>query len=192
MLYSDFEAKLLPCKNKNILLGFSGGADSCALFLILEHWSKKIPFNLTAVHFEHGLRGKASLNDAEFCRNTAEKYNVPFICYSLNVPENMLKNETIESAARRLRLTKWQELAAKTDKCEIHLAHHADDLTENILLRLFRGANVSGLCGLREFSTIGTMQLRHNSPSFRRSLLFRAYRPRKSWRNHPPPEWYGR
>lgn len=160
MQYSDFETKLALCKNKNILLGFSGGADSCALFLILNYWREKIPFKLTAVHFEHGLRGKDSLCDAKFCRNTAQKYGVDFLQFSLNVPQNSLKNESVESAARRLRLEKWREITRDMENFEIHLAHHADDLTENILLRLFRGANVSGLCGLREFSELNGMFIR--------------------------------
>ena len=160
MYYSDFEAKLQPCKGKNILLGFSGGADSCALFLILEHWSKIIPFKLTAVHFEHGLRGNDSLHDAEFCRHTAKKYGVEFLQFTLNVPQNMQKNETIEAAARRLRIAKWREITAEMDNFELHLAHHSDDLAENVMLRLFRGANVSGLCGLRELSELDGMTIR--------------------------------
>ena len=160
MDFKDFENKLLPCRNKNLLLGFSGGADSCALFLILAYWRDKIPFKLTAVHFEHGLRGRESLNDAGFCRLTAEKYQIPFLQYSLNVPQNMQKNETMESAARRLRLEKYKEIIRNFDNAEIHLAHHQDDLTENVFLRLFRGANSSGLSGLREYSLLDKMPIR--------------------------------
>lgn len=169
MNYKDFESKLLPCRNKNLLLGFSGGADSCTLFLILAYWRDRIPFKLTAIHFEHGLRGTESLNDAEFCRDLAEKYNIPFRQYSLNVPQNMLKNETAESAARRLRLEKYKELISEFDNAEIHLAHHCDDLTENIFLRLFRGANTSGLSGLREYSLINKMPIRRILLDYSRS-----------------------
>lgn len=169
MQYSDFEQKLLPCRNKNVLLGFSGGADSCALFLILEHWRKILPFELTAIHFEHGLRGEASINDAEFCRSVAQKYAVNFFRYDLHVPSNIEKNETVESAARRLRLEKWAEIAADFKNCEIHLAHHSDDLAENVLLRLFRGANVSGLSGLREYSKLNNLPIRRILLDFSRS-----------------------
>lgn len=169
MNYKDFESKLLPCRNKNLLLGFSGGADSCALFLILAYWRDKIPFNLTAIHFEHGIRGAESLKDAEFCRMTAEKYNIPFRQYSLNVMQNILKNETMESAARRLRLNKYKELINDFDNAEIHLAHHRDDLTENVFLRLFRGANSSGLSGLREYSILDKMPIRRILLDFSRS-----------------------
>ena len=160
MNYSDFELKLQQCKNKNILLGFSGGADGCALFLLLAYWSKKVPFELTAVHFEHGLRGQSSLDDAAFCCKTAAEYKVPFLQFHLEVPQNMLKNESMEEAARRLRLEKWRQITEQFENCEVHLAHHSDDLAENVLLRLFRGANVSGLSGLREYSIISGMPVR--------------------------------
>lgn len=168
MQYSDFEKKLQKSKNKKVLLGFSGGADSCALFLILAYWHKKIPFDFCAVHFEHGLRGKESLKDAEFCEKTAAKYGVNFMKYHLNVPENMRKNETMEGAARRLRLEKWQEICRDMTDFEIHLAHHANDLAENVLLRLFRGANVSGLSGLRENSELYGMNVRRIMLNFSR------------------------
>lgn len=171
MQYSDFEKKLHSCKNKNILLGFSGGADSCALFLILAYWHKKIPFKFTAVHFEHGLRGNDSLSDADFCEKKAAEYQIDFQKYHLNVPENMLKNETVEAAARRLRLTKWQEICQNMTDFEIHLAHHANDLTENVLLRLFRGANASGLSGLREFTTVGNLPVRRIMLDFSRQEI---------------------
>lgn len=168
MQYSDFEKKLQHCRHKHILLGFSGGADSCALFLILEYWSRKIPFEFTAVHFEHGLRGQESLQDAEFCGKIAEKYKVNFQKFHLNVPENTLKNETMEAAARRLRLEKWHEICRNMTDFEIHLAHHANDLAENVFLRLFRGANVSGLSGLREFSVLGKLPIRRIMLNFSR------------------------
>ncbi len=184
MNYSDFEQKLQQCKNKNILLGFSGGADSCALFLLLAYWSRKIPFELTAVHFEHGLRGKSSLEDAEFCRKTAAEYEVPFLQFHLEVPQNMLKNETMEEAARRLRLAKWRQITDRLENFEVHLAHHSDDLAENVLLRLFRGANVSGLSGLREYSVLHGMPIRRILLDFSRKDIeeflhsenFTAYR----------------
>ena len=168
MNYFDFEKKLQPCKGKNILLGFSGGADSCALFLLLNYWRHKLHFELTAVHFEHGLRGQESLQDAEFCRMTAQQYDVNFLQFSLNVPENMYKNETMECAARRLRLDKWREITSGLQNYEIHLAHHSNDLAENVLLRLFRGANVSGLSGLREFSELDGMPVRRIMLDFSR------------------------
>ncbi|MBR2509910.1 MAG: tRNA lysidine(34) synthetase TilS [Lentisphaeria bacterium] len=171
MQYSDFEKKLQNCRNKKVLLGFSGGADSCALFLILVYWHRRIPFDFTAVHFEHGLRGGESLADADFCEKTAARYGVKFQKYSLNVPENMLPNESMESAARRLRLEKWQEICCNMKDFEIHLAHHANDLTENIFLRLFRGANVSGLSGLREFSKVNGLNIRRIMLDFSRQEI---------------------
>ena len=65
-------------KGKVLYCSFSGGADSLALLLILSYWRNIVPFQLKAVHFEHGFRGMESLKDAEFCRKKCEEKNIPF------------------------------------------------------------------------------------------------------------------
>ncbi|MBP5671737.1 MAG: tRNA lysidine(34) synthetase TilS, partial [Victivallales bacterium] len=50
---------------------------------------------------------------------------------------------------RRLRLEAWRRLA-DADGDAVFLAHHADDALEDLLLRLARGGNCTGLTGLRD------------------------------------------
>ena len=130
---------------RKIYVGFSGGVDSTALVLGFLECGQ--PF--TAVHFEHHLRGEASIADAEWCRDFCEKRGIPFLQANLDVPSNKLLGESTEAAARRLRLEAWR-LVCTGQKCAIFLAHHADDMLENFFLRAARGANASGLTGLCE------------------------------------------
>ena len=136
-----------------IYIGFSGGADSTALLLMFEELSKKHSFKLTAVHFEHGLRGEESLTDAQWCRNFAATRNITYLEYSLDTLNNMNPGEGTEEAARRLRLEKWQEITAKQSSA-VALGHHAGDKIENLFIRLLRGSNCSGLTSLRYFSEV--------------------------------------
>lgn len=136
-----------------IYVGFSGGADSTALLLIFAELSKNHSFKLTAVHFEHGLRGKESLADAKWCRNFANENNIKYLEYNLNTPKNVNSGEGTEEAARRLRLKKWQEIAAGQSTA-VALGHHAGDKIENLFIRLLRGSNCSGLTSLRYFSEV--------------------------------------
>ncbi|HJO95501.1 MAG TPA: tRNA lysidine(34) synthetase TilS [Victivallales bacterium] len=133
---------------KTIFVGFSGGADSTALLLILHELSKIYNYNLTAVHFEHGLRGKAGIEDAEWCENFCCNKNIQFLKYSLNVQNNLLTGENIEAGARRLRNGIWEKLSSSQD-CAVALGHHAGDKIENLFIRLIRGSNSSGLTSLR-------------------------------------------
>ena len=43
---------------ENIVVGLSGGADSCALTHILTRLSGKMDLHITAVHINHGIRGE--------------------------------------------------------------------------------------------------------------------------------------
>ena len=129
--------------------GFSGGADSLALLLLLRELQEVFPFRLTAVHCEHGLRGAESRADAAFCREICRKYGIAFELRELDVPGNRFPGESVEAAARRLRQKVWQELAGAREQTAVVLAHHAGDRRENLLLRLARGSGSAGLSGLR-------------------------------------------
>ena len=136
-------------QNWMLYAGFSGGADSLALLLLLRELQLEIPFRLTAVHCEHGLRGQSSRDDAAFCQEICRKYGIDFLLYELNVPANRIAGESDETAARRLRQEVWRKLAGNQPDTAVVLAHHAGDRRENLLLRLGRGSGCGGLCGLR-------------------------------------------
>ena len=126
-------------------VGFSGGADSTALLLLLS----QAGLNVTAVHFQHGIRGGDAEADAVWCEQFCTARNIHFIRENLAVPSNRLPRESMEEAARRLRLEAWRRLA-DADGDVVFLAHHADDSLEDLLLRMARGANCTGLTGLRD------------------------------------------
>ena len=88
---------------KKLRVGFSGGADSTALLLLLLKWGW-LPEELHAVHFEHGLRGEASRNDAEWCRNFCRERHIPFTLVELNLGERKDRAGSIEDIARSERL----------------------------------------------------------------------------------------
>ena len=144
---------------KKVYCSFSGGADSLALLLFLKQWSRKISFSLEAVHFEHGFRGADSLADAGFCRDVCRREAVPFQLFRIDVPARRLKGEGDEEAARRLRLEYWRKIVRNPGNSLIALGHHADDRVENVLLRLFRGSNSSGLSSMRAVQRIGCLTL---------------------------------
>ena len=128
-----------------VFVGFSGGADSTALLLLLS----QAGLDMTAVHFQHGIRGSAAEADAAWCEQFCAARKIRFVRENLAVPSNRLRGESVEEAARRLRLEAWRRLA-DADGDAVFLAHHADDALEDLLLRLARGGNCTGLTGLRD------------------------------------------
>lgn len=142
-----------------VLCGFSGGADSTALLLLLHSHASKGRFKLKAVHFEHGIRGAESRADASFCAGFCKSHGIAFERIDLAVPGNALPGEGIEAAARRLRLESWKRLTGP--KTAVALGHNANDRAENLLLRLFRGSNATGLSSMRSTQWLnGTLFVR--------------------------------
>ena len=153
-------------EQSELLLGFSGGADSTALLVALHKLGK----NIRAVTFEHGLRGEVSKAEQRWCEQFCLKRNIPHQSESLDVYANKLSAETVEEAGRRLRLLAWQKISEQ-GRLPVLLGHHADDCLEELFLRLARGANVSGLIGLRQMRQLGQVRIYRPLLQIRKSSL---------------------
>ena len=134
----------------HVLVAFSGGADSTALLLQLiacrnEGRIKKI----SAAHFNHCLRGEASDEDEDFCRDLCEKEGIPFVSGSGDVAAYAAERSvSTETAARELRYAFLREQKELLHADCIALAHHANDQAETVLMHLMRGSGLRGLCGM--------------------------------------------
>ncbi|MBO5922986.1 MAG: tRNA lysidine(34) synthetase TilS, partial [Lentisphaeria bacterium] len=131
---------------KKLRVGFSGGADSTALLLLLLEWNFSAG-QIEAVHFDHGLRGKESTADGLWCQDFCRERNIKFTLVKLDLSTAVARGCSLEDAARNARLEWYRN---HDDNTPIVLAHHAGDVAENMLLKLARGSNVSSLNSLRE------------------------------------------
>ena len=132
-----------------VLCAVSGGADSVALLRLLAQCRDKGDVTLYAAHFEHGIRGAASLQDMEFVKSLCRELNVPLKIGRGNVPGVcQFTHEGLESCARRLR---HEFLESTRDKlgCDcIALAHHRRDRAETVLMHLLRGGGLQGAAAM--------------------------------------------
>ena len=140
-LFAKFSGGRLFC-------GFSGGADSTAALLLARKYQKRFEYDLSAVHFNHHLRGAESDSEAQAAEKFAKSLDIPFQCIDLLIPPG----ENLESAARDARLEAWQKIASPDSA--VILGHHADDRRENLLIRLCRGSNSWGLSSMRQESRV--------------------------------------
>ena len=132
------------------LIGVSGGRDSVTLLHLLVHVGYK---KLIICHLNHELRGRSSNADARFVEKLAAKYGVDLEIGSTDVRARANeKKMSIETAAREARYKFFARIAKRRRCHTIFLAHHADDLVETFLINLFRGAGLTGLAAMREFS----------------------------------------
>ena len=122
------------------LAGFSGGADSTAMMLMLAAERDAGRIRPEAVHVNHGLRGAESDGDEAFCRQVCEELQIP-----LHTERAELKGKHDENACREARFRCFREVMDKTGIRSLVLAHNRDDLAETFMMRLLRGAGTEGL-----------------------------------------------
>jgi tRNA(Ile)-lysidine synthase len=131
-----------------VIVAVSGGADSVALLDILANL-KELELRLIVAHVNHLLRGDESAADADFVRELAGKYQLPFELQAVDVRELSVKGKlSLEMGGRLARYAFFDEAATKFNAKAIALAHHADDQAETVLMRLLRGAGTTGLAGI--------------------------------------------
>ena len=140
----------LFAKGSNILIACSGGPDSVALVLFFLSIQEKWQLKLSVAHFEHGIRGEASLADADFVREFCKQKKLRYYQKSVDVPGFAAQEKlSVEMAARKLRYDFLKQTADNLGGALIAVAHHADDQAETVLMRLLRGSGISGLAAMR-------------------------------------------
>ncbi len=132
-----------------VIVACSGGVDSLALAQLLSDWRKTWGLRLCIAHFEHGIRGEESLEDARFVQEWCEERRLLFRMESADVPlVARQKGVSLETAARELRYAFLERLRRELSHDVIATAHHGDDQAETVLMHLLRGSGIDGLAGM--------------------------------------------
>jgi tRNA(Ile)-lysidine synthase len=120
-----------------------------ALTLLLRELSEHGGFGVVAVaHVNHQLRPEAG-RDEQFCRELAARVNVPIHVEPVDVRLYALSQRlSIEDAARRLRYESLRRCALEIRADRVAVGHTRDDQAETFLLKLIRGAGMTGLGGV--------------------------------------------
>lgn len=133
-----------------LCVGFSGGADSVCLLLLLEELSRELAFRLQAVHVNHGLRGAESDGDQEFAEKFCRERGIPLFVYACPVAQMAAESHMgLEEAGRAARRQVFEECVRENGATRIALAHHQNDLAETALFHLVRGSSLRGLSSIR-------------------------------------------
>lgn len=135
---------------ENVVVGLSGGADSCALTHILARLSEKMDLHITAVHINHGIRGEEAERDEKSAEEFCRRLNIEFIAYHCDIPSEAAKRGIGEEEAGRLvRYEKFYETAEKKNGAKTAVAHNMNDKAETLIMNLCRGAGMKGLAGIK-------------------------------------------
>ena len=137
-------------------LAVSGGSDSVALAFLLTKGGRKknAADRFVILHVDHGLRPE-SKEEYRFVRALARRLGVKFKgCHAKVVPA---RGESLEMAARRVRLAFFEKCVRALKLDAIATGHHMDDVAETFLMRIRRASGPAGLAGIKERSRVGAI-----------------------------------
>lgn len=142
----NIQKKKLVTTDERLLVAVSGGLDSMVLLQLLG----ELGFHLEVAHVNYGLRGEESNLDESLVKEYCLKSKLVFHCYAPDTIKYAAdKNISIQMAARELRYKWFSALLKERNLNKVVTAHHADDQSETILLKLLRGSGLTGLSGIR-------------------------------------------
>ncbi len=133
-----------------IVVALSGGLDSTALLHALSCSPATRERGLRAIHIDHGLQARSG-DWGLHCRRISEQCEVPLTIIKVSVERT--SGLGLEASARAARYAAFE--AALEDGEILALAHHRDDQTETVLLKLLRGAGPEGLGAMRALRRLG-------------------------------------
>lgn len=144
-------AKHMVAVGDRIIIAVSGGPDSVALLSVLNSWKTIWKFELWVAHFNHGLRGGESEEDARFVRRLCGRLGVEFVCQQLDLDERVRRRKrlSLQEYAREVRYQALSEMAEQLSATKIALGHTADDQAETVLMWMIRGSGATGLSGIQ-------------------------------------------
>jgi tRNA(Ile)-lysidine synthase len=155
-----------------ILVGVSGGADSVALLCVLSDLAASMNWRLGVAHVHHGLRGKAADDDAVWVRRLAGELGWPVHVRRVRVQALAeAQAVSVEMAARQARRRFFIEQARRHGYGVVALGHTLDDQAETVLLRLTRGAGLTGLKGIEPVRQEGGLDWVHPLLGVRKAEL---------------------
>ena len=146
--------KKLINKDDIIVVAVSGGIDSMVLLDQLNQLKTSMKLTLIVAHVNHGKRN-ASAEEYEFVKNTALKYQNEFEGTTLE----KLPKSNFHTVARSIRYHFFKQVCEKYHANKLALAHHLDDQTETVLMRIIRGTSFKGYGGIHESTMMDNIEI---------------------------------
>ena len=147
------------CNNKNIklkiLVSLSGGVDSMVLTTIL----KFLNYNVICLHINYNNRNE-TIDEQEFLEKWCNNNNITLYTKSINnIKRNNTKRSDYEYESKKIRFDFYKSIMLKENCDSIMLAHHKDDIVENIFANVCRGRYILDLAVIKEESIINDVKI---------------------------------
>lgn len=148
-LFGNFDDFKLEFGENEYIVSLSGGVDSMVLLNILLSLNKKI----IALHVNYNNREESKLEE-EFLEIYCKERNITFECKNIDTKRGIINRTEYENFTKQIRFKFYQEALEKYNLKRIAIAHHKDDIIENIFSNFCKGSNFLNLSVLKKENII--------------------------------------
>ncbi|TMT01865.1 tRNA lysidine(34) synthetase TilS [Apilactobacillus kunkeei] len=131
----------------SVVVAVSAGVDSMALLNLMMNLPNKKRPRIIVAHVNHQLRAQ-SKEEEKYIRHFCQSHNVKIVVG--NWEKQFHPNNGIEMAARKYRYDFFSKVMKKNNSRILLTAHHANDQSETVLMRLIRGSFIKDMVGIKE------------------------------------------
>ena len=154
--------------NKKVLVSLSGGVDSMVLITIL-HW---LDFEVVAAHINYNNRSETII-EQKFLEQWCEYNNIKLYVKNINeVKRSNTKRSDYETITKNMRLDFYKEIITNENIDYVLLAHHKDDIIENVFANICRGRNYLDLAVIREHTTISDIKIGRPMINYYKTVIY--------------------
>ena len=141
--------------NKKLLISLSGGVDSMVLITILHC----LKYDIVAGHINYNNRPETK-EEEEFLKEWCEFNNIKLYIKNINeIKRDNTKRSDYELITKNMRIDFYKYIMSKENIDYVLLAHHKDDIIENIFANICRGRNYLDLAVIRDYSIMSGIQI---------------------------------
>tara|TARA_B100001057_G_scaffold23353_3_gene21619 strand:+ start:10704 stop:11768 length:1065 start_codon:yes stop_codon:yes gene_type:complete len=155
-------------KNK-FIVSLSGGVDSMVLIFII----KSLGYTVIGAHLNYNNRIETTIEEQfliDFCMYNDIKLHIERVSH---VKRGEIKRDNYEKITKDIRLNFYKSVMEIEKSDSILLAHHKDDIIENIFANLSRGRNILDLAVIREKTIINNITVYRPMIQFYKSSIYK-------------------
>jgi len=172
--------------NYGVIVSLSGGVDSMVTFALLLHLQQIYNFPIYTATIDYGLRPE-SKDESDFIEKYTKQFNIK--SYIINItglsrkkgnseekqytPSN--SRSEFEEETRNIRFQTYEKIMIENRMSYdtgVFVAHHMDDIVENIFTNSMRGANLLDLEVMKSVNRINGIKLFRPFLEFKKQTIY--------------------
>jgi tRNA(Ile)-lysidine synthetase-like protein len=171
------------CQTNNVyqngvIVSLSGGVDSMVTLAILLHLRTIYNFQIFTASIDYGLREESNEESKfleEYTKMFGIKSYISYVSGYSRKKEDSGKRSEFEEESRNLRFNTYKKIIQENNlspDCGVFVAHHQDDIVENIFTNSMKGCNILDLEVMKTISKINGVNIYRPLLGFKKQIIY--------------------